>query len=197
MSDVQTTVTSSTGATRVVEGREIPHAGTWAVDASHTTVGFVARHLGVAKTRGRFSEVSGAAVIGERPENSSVEVSIATASVDSRDEKRDEHLRSADFFDVAQFPAITFRSTGIRADGDGWKLDGDLTIKGVTRPVVLDVEFDGASPDPWGGVRAGFTATTQVDREDWGLTWNVALETGGLLVGKKVKLELEVELVKQ
>jgi len=182
---------------RTVDGRQVPVAGTWSVDASHTSVGFSARHLGLTKVRGRFGDVRGTVVVAERPEDSSAEVVIATASVDSRDEKRDAHLRSEDFFDVERYPEITFRSRGVRPAGDGWKLDGDLTIKDVTRPVTLDLEFEGAGGDPWGGTRASFAATTEVDREDWGLTWNAALETGGFLVGKKVRLDLDVQLVRQ
>jgi polyisoprenoid-binding protein YceI len=173
-------------------------AGTWQIDPSHSTVGFVARHLMVTKVRGRFTDVDATVTVGDDPTASSVEAVIQTASIDTRSADRDTHLRSADFFDVEQFPTITFRSTAVRAvKGDRWALDGELTIKGVTRPVTLDVEFEGTAGDPWGGQRAGFTAETEIDREDWGLTWNVALESGGILVSKKIKLELEVQLVRQ
>ncbi len=125
-------------------------------------------------------------------------VTVQTTSVESLDEKRDGHLRSPDFLDVEQFPTITFRSTGVDVNKDGTaKVAGDLTVKDVTRPVTLDVEFDGAQADPWGGQRLGFSAHTEIDREDWGLTWNVALETGGMLVGKKIRLEFNVEAVRQ
>ena len=176
----------------------LPAAGTWTIDPGHSTVGFVARHLMVTKVRGSFTDVQGTATIADDPTRSSVEVTIATASIDSRSADRDAHLRSPDFFDVENFPAITFRSTRVRhVRGNHWQLDGDLTIKGVAKPVTLDVEFEGLTGDPWGGERAAFSASTEVDREDWGLNWNVALETGGWLVSKKVKLELEVQLVKQ
>lgn len=176
---------------------ELPAAGTWTIDASHTNVGFKVRHLGLAKVRGRFTAFEGAVDVAERPEDSTVEVTIDASSVDTHDEGRDAHLRGADFFDVEKNPTWTFRSTGITGSGTDWRLDGDLTIAGVTRPVSLDVEFDGVTQDPWGGTRAGFTASTEINREDWGLTWNAALETGGFVVGKKVTLELDVELVKQ
>jgi polyisoprenoid-binding protein YceI len=174
----------------------LPTPGTWKIDPSHTTAGFVARHLMVTKVRGRFASLQGAIEIAEDPTQSTVEITIDTPSVDSRDEKRDEHLRSPDFFDVENFPYITFRSTKVEQDGDDWKVFGDLSIKDVTRPVVLDVEYEGTVTDPWGGERIGFTASTEVDREDWGLTWNVALEAGGVVVSRKIKLELEVEAVK-
>jgi polyisoprenoid-binding protein YceI len=152
----------------------------------------------ITKVRGRFTDFDGKIEIGEAPEDSSVEVTIDTASVDTSDEKRDGHLRSPDFLDVENYPTISFKSTNIDVGRNGSaKITGDLTIKGVTRPVTLDVEFDGAQADPWGGQRLGFSARTEIDREDWGLTWNVALETGGVLVGKRIQLELNVEAVKQ
>jgi polyisoprenoid-binding protein YceI len=188
---------STDSAIRMVDGCAVPAPGIWAIDPSHTTVGFVARHLGLAKVRGRFSDVVGEAHIAEQPSESSVSVRIETASVDTRDPGRDAHLRSREFFDVERHPEMTFRSTALRRQGDGWALDGDLTIKGVTHPVSLDLEFEGVAGDPWGGTRAGFSASTEVLREDWGLTWNVALESGGFLVSKKVQLQLDVELVLQ
>lgn len=185
-------------ATQTYDRSTLPAAGEWRIDPAHTTVGFVARHLMVTKVRGRFADVDGVARIAEQPEDSTVEVTIGAASIDTRSEDRDAHLRSPDFLDVERFPTLTFRSTGVRYEGgEHWKLDGELTVKDVTRPVTLDVEYEGQSPDPWGGRRAGFTATTEIDREDWGLTWNVALETGGVLVSRKIKLELEVQLVQQ
>jgi len=188
----------ATTLTREYQGLQIPEAGTYALDQGHTTVEFVGRHLMITKVRGRFTEFEGQVVIGDTPEQSSVEVTINAASVNSGDDRRDDHLRSPDFLDVENYPAITFRSTGVEIDPDGSaKVNGDLTVKDVTRPVTLDVEFDGASPDPWGGQRLGFTASAEIDREDWGLTWNVALETGGMLVGKKIRLEFNVQAVKQ
>ena len=176
----------------------LPAAGTWTVDPGHTTAGFVARHLMVTKVRGSFTDLEGTVVGGERPEGTTGEAGLKTASIDTRSADRDAHLKSPDFFDVENFPEITFRSTGVRhVKGRDWQLDGDLTIKGVTKPVTLHVEFEGLTGDPWGGQRAAFSASTEIDREDWGLNWNVALETGGWLVSKKVKLELDVQLVKQ
>lgn len=188
----------ATQALREYQGVQIPEAGTYTIDPAHTTVEFVGRHLMITKVRGRFNEFTGQIVIGDTPEQSSVEVTIQTASVSTSDEKRDGHLRSADFFDVEKYPTITFRSTSVQLNADGTaKVTGDLTVHDVTRPVTLDVEFEGASPDPWGGQRLGFSATAEIDREDWGLTWNVALETGGMLVGKKIRLEFNVQAVKQ
>jgi polyisoprenoid-binding protein YceI len=181
--------------TRTVDGAEIPAPGTYAIDASHTTAGFVVRHLMVSKVRGAFSGVSGTVAVADNVYDSTVEVDIDLASVDTRDTGRDDHLRSADFFEVEAHPTMTFRSTGVRRDGGSWLLDGDLTIKGESRPVTLDVEFLGAVTDPWGGSRLGFSATGEIDREDWGLNWNQALETGGVVVGKKVTLDIEAELV--
>ena len=189
---------TTTNTMTQIDRSTLPAAGTWQVDPSHSSVGFVARHLMVTKVRGQFREYDARVVIGDDPADSAVEVTIDVASVDTRNEDRDAHLRSPDFFAVEQHPTAVFRSTAVRhVGGDRWAVDGDLTVKDVTRPVTLDVEFDGTSPDPWGGERAGFTATAELDREDWGLTWNVGLETGGVLVSKKVKLELDVQLVKQ
>ena len=184
--------------TRDYQGVQIPEPGIYTLDKGHTTIEFEGRHLMITKVRGRFTDFDGTIVIGEAPEDSSVEVTIDTASVDTSDEKRDGHLRSPDFLDVENYPTITFRSTTVDVGRDGRaKVTGDLTVKDVTRPVTLDVEFDGAQGDPWGGRRLGFSAHTDIDREEWGLTWNVALETGGVLVGKKIRLELNVEAVKQ
>lgn len=181
--------------TRTIDGQELPIAGRYAIDASHTEVVAIARHLVFTKVRALFPEVSGHVVVAEDPTQSSAEIEIAVASVESRDSARDEHLRSADFFDTENHPTIAFAATGVRRDGGDWKLDGDLTVRGTTRPVTLDVEYLGAVTDPWGGQRIAFTAATELDREDFGLTWNVALETGGVLVGRKVALEIDTELV--
>ncbi|MDP1819954.1 MAG: YceI family protein [Acidimicrobiales bacterium] len=191
-------MTTITSLTRTVDGVEVPAAGTYALDASHSHVGFSVRHLMVSKTKGRFADVTGTVVIAEDPLASSVEVSIATASIDTRDETRDGHLRSSDFLDVEHHPAITYRSRTVTPAGSGrWAVEGDLTVRGVTRPVALEVTFEGGAKDPWGGERIGFTARGELDREDFGLTWNQALETGGVLVGKAVKLEIEAEAVRQ
>ena len=171
--------------------------GTWTIDPSHTTVGFVGRHVVVAKVRGRFGAVDGTVTVAEDRLQSTVSASIDMSSVETGDEKRDEHLRSADFFAVDEYPTMTFVSTAITQKGDDYVLTGDLTIKGVTRSVDLDLEFDGVSPDPWGGTRAGFSARGEINRRDWGMEFNVKLDTGGVLVGEKVKIDLDVELVAQ
>lgn len=185
-----------TEVVRVIEGVELPPPGTWVFDKAHTTVGFVARHM-LSKVRGQFTDFDGKVVIGNGPEDSSVEVEIDAASVETRTDMRDNHLRSGDFFDVEQFPKITFRSREVRpSGGNTFQLIGDLTIKDITREVVLDAEFLGWGPgvQPEYPPLATFSASTEVDREDWDLTWNMAVETGGFLVGKKVKLEIDTEL---
>lgn len=185
-------------ATRPVNGVEVPASGTYGLDVSHSHVGFVVRHLMVAKVRGRFAAFTGTVDIADDPAASSVHVDIDVASIDTRDEQRDGHLRSADFFDADNHPQMSFRSTKVaHASGDRWLVDGDLTIRGVTKPVQLTVEFEGAAVDPWGNAKIGFSATGELDREAFGLTWNQSLETGGVLVGKTVKLEIEAELVRQ
>ena len=175
---------------------QLPEAGEWQLDTAHTTVGFVARHLMVSKVRGHFGSYTGSIVIGEDPADSSVNVTIDASSITTGDEKRDEHLRSADFFDVASHPAITFRSTKLSGAGEDWKVEGELTIRGITKPVVLDVELGGSTTNPWGAQVAAFSASTEIDREEWGLTWNAPLEAGGVLVSKKIKIEIETELNK-
>jgi polyisoprenoid-binding protein YceI len=181
--------------TRTVEGIEIPEPGVFDLDVAHSTVGFTVRHLMVSKTRGHFGTFSGSVAIADDPYESSVEVTIDPASITTGDVKRDEHLRGADFFDVEQFPEITFRSTKVRDHkGDRFVLEGDLTVHGVTRPVVLDAVLEGIATSPWGTQAVGFSATTELDREAFGLTWNQTLETGGVLVGKTVKVEIEAEI---
>jgi len=172
---------------------------TWNIDPSHSAIGFSVRHMVVSKTRGRFTKWSGQIRFDPQdPAASSVEVTIDPASIDTADAQRDGHLRSADFFDVEKFPTASFRSTKVEAAGrDRYRIAGDLTVHGVTRPVVLDTTYEGSGKDPWGGERAGFVASTSIDRKDFGLEWNKALETGGLLVGEKVELSLEIEAVKQ
>ena len=167
-------------------------AGTWTVDPTHAEVGFVARHLMVAKVRGRFTEVSGTVEVGETLAETSVRAVASAASVSTNQADRDGHLRSADFFDVEPYPELTFVSTSVSSDS----MLGDLTIKGVTRSVTFDLEFDGVQADPWGNTKAGFTATTAINRSDWGLTWNAAIEGGGVLVSDKIAITLEVELLK-
>jgi polyisoprenoid-binding protein YceI len=170
--------------------------GTWTVDTAHSHIGFVVRHLVVAKTRGTFGTFDGTITIAENPLESKVEATVQTASVSTNDEGRDAHLRNSDFFEAEKYPTFTFVSTGITPDGGDYKLAGDLTIKGVTKPVTFDLEFEGVVTDPWGNTKAGFTAETEVNRKDWGLDYNAVLEAGGVLIGEKVKLTLEIEALK-
>ena len=189
---------AAASAIREVNGRKIPAVGTYEIDPAHSSFEFVARHL-MARVRGRFSGITGEAVIAEVPEESSVEIEIDASTVDTREPNRDAHLRSGDFFGVEEHPTISFRSTAVRpGDGDIWKVDGDLTIRGITRPITVDVEFLGAAIDPWGNQRIGFSGVVpEVNREDWGLNWNAALEAGGFLLSKSVRLEIEAELVRK
>jgi len=181
---------------RTHDDREIPAAGTYTIDPAHTSVEFVGRHLMITKVRGRFPDVTGTITITDDPERSHVEVDINVASLDTGHPDRDTHLRSADFFDVDNYPTMSFKSTNVEAASAGtWQLTGDLTVRDVTHPVTLDVEFDGAGVSPVGDQRISFSAAAEIDREDWGLTWNMALETGGVLVGKKVRIELNVQAV--
>jgi len=183
-------------ATTTTPTRHLPAPGTWTIDTSHSSVEFVVRHLMVAKVRGRFSQFSGTIHVGATPEDSSVEVEISTPSITTGDPQRDGHLLSADFFDVETHPTIGFRSAGVRSvKHDRYEVDGELTVHGVTKPVTLDLEYQGSITDPFGNDKAVFSASTEIDREDWGLTWNQALESGGVLVGKKAKIEIEIEAV--
>ena len=175
----------------------LPGAGVYTIDAAHSSVEFVARHLMITKVRGRFNDFSGQITIAGDPEASHAEVDIAAASVDTGNNQRDAHLRSADFFGVNDYPVIAFRSTGVRALPAGaWEVVGDLTVRDTTRPVPLRVEFEGTNVSPSDEERIGFSAITEVDREDFGLTWNQALEAGGVLVGRNVRIELSVEAVR-
>ncbi|MGH9278437.1 MAG: YceI family protein [Acidimicrobiales bacterium] len=181
---------------RTHDDRVIPVAGVYDIDSAHTSVEFVGRHMMITKVRGGFSDVRGRVTIGEDPTDSHVEVEIGTASLGTGNADRDAHLRSADFFDVERYPTITFRSTGVTARPDKtWELDGDLTVRDTTRPVRLQVDFDGADVSPLGDERIGVSAATDINRDDLGLTWNMGLETGGVLVGKTVRIELSVQAV--
>ncbi len=182
--------------TRTVAGDTLPAVGTWALDPSHSSVAFSVRHLGLSKVRGRFSSFTGDVVIAEDPTRSSVDVAIEVTSIDTRDEKRDEHLRTNDFFDAETYPTIRFVSTDVSRDGDDWAITGDLTIKDVTKPVTVVFEQTGSAKDPFGNTRVGFEGETTVNRKDWGLTWNAALETGGVLVSEKIKLEFDVSAIR-
>lgn len=192
------TSTESTATTRRWEGLTLPTPGTFVVDPSHTRVGFMAKHLMVTKVRGHFAEVEGTVVVAENPLDSTAQASMPAVSITTGSPDRDGHLRSGDFLLVDEHPTVDYRSTAITAvDGDTFTVEGELTIKGTTRPVTLQVEIDGVARDPWGGERLSLTARGEIDREDFGLTWNVALEGGGVLVSKKVVLEIEAQAVRQ
>jgi polyisoprenoid-binding protein YceI len=169
--------------------------GTWTIDPAHSHVGFSVRHMMVSKVRGHFSRFSGSVVTAPDPLASSVTADIDVTSIDTGNEQRDAHVRSADFFDAEENRTMTYRSTGIRRDGDDFVLDGELTLKGVTRPVPLRLELNGFGPDAWGGTRAGFTATGEINRRDFGVNWNAAVEGGGVVVADKVSIQLEIEAV--
>lgn len=170
--------------------------GIWTVDPGHSNITFSARHLMVAKVRGRFGAFTGTITVAADPLQSTVDAVVETASISTGDEGRDAHLCGDDFFDVAQFPEMTLTTVGIDADGDDFVLHSLLTIKGVTKPVDFQLDFDGVATDPWGNTKAGFTAEAEINRKDWGLQWNVALESGGMLVGEKIKLQLDIEALK-
>lgn len=187
--------TSTTTPTRVIDGAVLPAAGAWTIDPGHADVAFTGRHFMITKVRGRFTDVTGTVTIAEDMNESQVDVVIDMASVESGSATRDEHLRSPELFDVERFPQATFRSTRVDWRGTEGRVHGDLTIHGVTREVVLEVTFEGHARDPWGADRAMFSAHTKVDREDFGITWNMALEAGGVLVSKEITINLEVETV--
>lgn len=175
---------------------------TWQIDAAHTSVEFAVKHMMFTTVRGRFKDVKGTIEANEsNPDQSTVTVEIATASIDTGSADRDAHLRSADFLDVENHPTITFRSKRVdgamKKEGDKFRLTGDLTIRGTTMEVTLDCTYEGTGKDPWGGTRAGSRAEGRIDRRDWGLKWNQALETGGILVANEVRIEVEVQAVKQ
>jgi polyisoprenoid-binding protein YceI len=174
-------------------------ADVWAIDQSHSSASFSIRHLMISTVRGAFEGIEGRLVGDiEHLEQASVELTIDVSTVDTRQKDRDKHLLSADFFDVATYPSITFKSKRIEAvGGNRYKVVGDLTIRGTTREVTVDATYGGQSKDPWGGLRAGFTGTVQINRSDYGLVWNQALETGGVLVGDTVNISVDLELVKQ
>ena len=173
---------------------EIP-SGRWTVDPVHSYVGFVARHMMIARVHGAFRDFSAEVVIGDNPLESKVTAVIQTGSIDSGSPDRDNFVRAADFFDVEQYPEMSFESTGFKADGGHYTMTGDLTIKGVTKPVTFDVEFDGYTGDPWGNDRAGVYAQATVNRHDWGISWNAPLESGGVMLSDNVKLELDLQIV--
>jgi polyisoprenoid-binding protein YceI len=178
---------------RVVDGRTVPVAGTWKIDHMHSDLRIVARHLMVAKVRGTFQDFDGSIVVAEDPLQSYAEIEAKAASVTTGTTDRDNHLRSADFLDAEQHPLVTFKSTSLEPAGKNWRLTGDLTIRDVTRPVTFDLTFEGATADPYGNTKAGFTLSGEIERRDWGLVWNVPLENGGMLVSEKFKIEFDVE----
>ncbi len=174
---------------------EIPGyvAGTWDIDPVHSHIGFMARHLMVSKVRGNFTKFEGQIVTAEDPLQSSATATIDTTSFDTSNEQRNNDIKGENFLDVANHPTMTYRSTGVRTEGDEIIVDGDLTIRGITRPVALTVEVNGFGPDPYGGTRAGFSATGEINRADYGITANMALPTGGVMVSEKIQLTIEVE----
>lgn len=170
---------------------------TWTLDPTHSAIEFSAKHMMITTVKGRFADFTGTVTqAGDSPAGARVDVVIKAASIDTRTEQRDGHLRSADFLDVEQFPEITFRSTAVSGSRERFTLTGDLTIRGVTRPVSLDVTFEGEGQDPWGGRRMGFSASGKIDRREFGLVWNQALETGGLLVSNDIKLQIEAQFIR-
>lgn len=189
-------MTTTTLVTRT--GGVLPGTSTWQIDPAHTDVSFSVKHLMISTVRGRFGSVSGTIRLDESDfTGSSVEVEIDAASIDTRQEQRDAHLRSADFFEVEAFPLITFRSRSVEQSGPGrFRIHGELTIHGVSRPVVLEATDEGRGVDPWGAEKAAFTAETKIDRRDFGLGWNQALETGGVLVANEIRITLDVQAVK-
>lgn len=170
--------------------------GTWNIDPAHSSIEFIARHLVVTKVRGKFSSYTATTEIAEDLTQSQISAEIDVASISTNDNDRDTHLRSADFFDVENYPKITFKSTSIQPAGNNYKLTGDLTIHGTTRSVTLDLEFNGVTKDPWGNVRTGYSLTGEISRKDFGMEWNVPLEGSGVLVSDKIQLNLEIQLIK-
>jgi polyisoprenoid-binding protein YceI len=188
----------STATTTPGAAATTPALATWTIDPAHSHVEFGVRHMMIATVKGRFGGVTGTVrTDGSNPAGAQVEVELDAATIDTREAQRDTHLKSADFFDVERFPKITFESTRITdVKGDTFRLVGDLTMRGVTREVALDVTSEGRGKDPWGNERAGFTAAGKLKRSDYGLKWNQALEAGGVLVGDDIKIALDVELVR-
>ena len=169
--------------------------GTWDIDASHSTVGFSVRHMMVSKVRGYFRDFTGEIVTAQDPAQSVVTANVDLGSIDTRQEQRDAHIRSADFFDVENHPQMTFRSTAVKTDGADWTVEGELTIKGRTKPVTLELELNGFGPDAYGGTRAGFSAKTEISRSAFGVDIQMPMDGGGVVVGDKITVELEIEAV--
>ncbi len=169
--------------------------GTWDIDASHSTIGFSVRHMMVSKVRGYFREFSGEIVTAANPADSTVTATIDMDSIDTRQEQRDAHIKSADFFDTGNHTVMTFRSTAVRAEGEDWFIEGDLTLKGITKPVTLALELNGFGPDAYGGTRAGFSGKTEISRKEFGVDIDLPMDGGGVVVGDKISVELEIEAV--
>jgi len=173
-----------------------PTATTWKLDPSHTTVEFSAKHMMFTTVKGRFADVEGTITVpGSTLDGASVVATMKTASIDTRTEQRDQHLRSADFLDAENFPEITFKSTKLNGTKEKFAMTGDLTIRGTTRPVTLDVTYEGTGIDPWGNERMGFSASGKIDRREFGLVWNQALEAGGVLVGNDIKIQIDAQVI--
>ena len=187
----------TTAAPRQIDGRPVPATGTYAIDPTHSKIEAVARHLMVTKVRGHFTEYEGTVNIAEDVAESTVELALVAGSISTGVSDRDEHLKSPDFLDVDNHPTLTFRSTSIEPQGDNWTLNGDLTIIDTTRPISLDLEFLGVIADPWGNEKAAFSASGELKRHDFGLSWNVPLDGGGVLVSETFKLEIEAQLMAQ
>ena len=189
------TDTKPAAPVRLVAGAELPAPGRWQIDPGHTEAAFIGRHFMLTKVRGRFTGVAGTITVADEPGESTVEITIDMASVESGSQARDDHLRSADFFDAARHPTATFSGHAAGWQGTRGQLAGELTIRGITRPVTLQAEYLGHVADPWGGQRAIFTAAGTLNREDWDLTWNMPLDGGGLLVSREIRIEIEAEAV--
>jgi polyisoprenoid-binding protein YceI len=187
------------GAELVSEETKIPGyvAGTWVIDPIHSEIGFTVRHLMVSKVRGRFEKFEGEIVTGDDILDTRATVTVDLNSINTGNEDRDNDLRSSNYFESDKYPTMTYRTTSLRVEGDGYVADGELTVKDITNPVSLQVEFNGISPDPWGGTRAGLSASGEINRKDFGLTFDMPMEGGGLVVGDKIQLNLEIEAVLQ
>jgi polyisoprenoid-binding protein YceI len=197
LEDLMTQTECGPVVTRIADGAELPAPGRWQIDPGHTELAFIGRHFMLTRVRGRFTGLAGVIDVDQQPGDSTAEVTIDMTSVESGNEARDEHLRSADFFDVANHPTATFSARVSGWQGTKGMLTGELTLRGVTRPVTLQAEYLGHAADPWGGHRAVFTAAGTINRADWGLTWNLPLDGGGLVVSSQIRIEIELEAVLQ
>ncbi len=190
-------MTESNELTRIVDGAEVPAAGKYVIDTSHASVGFIVKHMMFSKVRGSFKEFEGEINVADDIENSHASANIKLASIDTGDKQRDEHLKSGDFFGIDQYQEMTYAGNKVRKNGDKWILDGELSLHGVTKDVPLTIEFTGSGADPYGNQRIGLSAWAEINREDFGLTTNIVLEAGGFVIGKDIKIEIELEAIKQ